>query len=184
MPDPGPGSVGSWVIEFTTSAVGFVAAAFFTAFVIDYWVIGRNDPSWRPFGATANEALRVAVVTLVSALVGAAVAPVARVLGSWTWRRIHPAVAMLWGPLLGGLAMVVATWGSLVLVGVRPTRPADLPNWFAIGGLIAVVPWPVYLLLRMRGRRGWGGFLVAILWLATMMVAATFVSRPELLFSS
>lgn len=168
-PSAGPGSVGSWVVELAVGSLVYALVAFATVLVIDWaeaWVSGRNTGFW----LTSEQVLQIGVLIAIGVAWMALIAPVARLLGHRTWVWVHPAAAMVWGPLLGGASFVgVLVVGGLVIDG--RVRLDHLGSMFALGSLLAIVPWPIYLLLRMRGRRGWAAFVVAAGWLTVGFLA-------------
>lgn len=181
-----PGPVGSWCLEFSLGSAIFVAVSIFGLYLISLWEGRSNGVSnWATRGSLQlDEALRIAVVTAQGMVLMALLAPLARALAITTWRRVHPAVAMLWGPIFGGAVSVATLVLSVWLVALPVPSNSEVLGALGFGAAVAAVPWPIYLLLRMRGRQGWAAVGAALVWLSAMWLAAVVLGNVIRLLGS
>lgn len=164
------GSGATWARELGAGAVAFGFGLVGLILGIDAVMAMSDGLPWN-----ARMPRRGEVLQLGAAIVGAGVwmgllGPIARLAAVTTWRRVHPAVAMVWGPIFGAAVLVAIMASAEYLVGGRLLRSSQVESLVRLGCVASSVPWAVYLLLRMRGRPGWPAFVVAMAWVPFSLV--------------
>jgi len=152
------GSVGSWVRDGALGAALLAGEFLVVAIFVDH---GPQTGNAVQMLTEPDNVLYGLAIGLIGALSGALVAlvawPAAR-----AFYRVHPGLAFLGGPPTGFAVTAVTVVGSVALLDESPQLSGIA--WGRVGMLgagIGTLAWPVYLVLRHRGRSGWPAWFVA-----------------------
>lgn len=97
------------------------------------------------------------VGAVVGALAALAVRPLVRAMF-----RVHPALSFLGGPIWGTLTACLSAAVALpILEGQPDLGDVNWGNLALLGTGTVILAWPVYVVLRYRGRAGWPALFVA-----------------------
>ncbi|MEN0063709.1 MAG: hypothetical protein AAGA48_16270 [Myxococcota bacterium] len=157
--EAGPlGSAATWVRDATVGAVLLTAqfllvlAGFLRPITTAGFVDRMTDPTLLSNGLIGMH---------IAAFIGAGLALPMRGLAALT-ARAHVGLACAWGPFWGALAAVAIVYLTESLS--NPSASLQATAWSKVamlGSGTTIFAWPVYVILRYRGRGGWPALFVA-----------------------